>query len=86
MEACLTVSRTGNMQEEIHLVFGTVPTHVALVWILVAVVTHVHGVHDTVSERDIAVGALVVFVPQEALLFEVTNTVWQGSVGGDLAG
>lgn len=47
------------VEEKRDLILTLLAAHVALEWIAVAVVTHVHCVHDTVFERHVAVGAVV---------------------------
>lgn len=59
----LGMFRSGNMEEKRHFVAALVSAHVARVRILKAVIAHVNGIHDHVTEYDLAemAGELVVY-------------------------
>lgn len=55
----LGMSRSSDMAKECYLVYRFLAAHVAYEGVEVAVVSHVHRVHCTVSERNVAMDACV---------------------------
>lgn len=60
-----------DMEEKGDLIGGLLAAHVASEGVLIAVVAHVHGVHDDVFEGYVAVRAAVIVLGFPSLLFAI---------------
>lgn len=55
----LVMSKAEKVKKELYFIGCLMAAHVAGVWVLIAVVAHVHSVHDDIAKQHITVRAVV---------------------------